>query len=217
VFVSLSPTASDLHGRFAPIAEALAPFRMQDSVEVARYDAVWASNWKLGIEGASESYHHMGLHAQTVEPGLSSRGTYVGESSPWWVEHFTPMTATAESTLPDLTARDLSEAHIITLFPGLVILTNGELVYWQTWTPLTAGKTRVVGAFMFPPSSVPFLSPDVREHLQKLLETVNAEDQLGTEAIQRAAHSRFAEVGYLSHREAALPAFYSFLARALLG
>lgn len=216
VFVSLDPDAESLHELLEPLTADLGPHQLESAVVVARYDSVWECNWKIAVENASESYHHMGLHAETVNPFLPSRGTYVCDGSDWWAHHRTPLAARAETTLDTLSEDDLTEAKVYTIFPSTVIVTSGELCNWQSWIPLSANQTRVIATFLLPKNSLPQQSGN-DPVLQASLDLFNAEDLVANAGIQRVAASRFAAPGHLSPKEGGLVDFYRYLARRLGG
>jgi phenylpropionate dioxygenase-like ring-hydroxylating dioxygenase large terminal subunit len=222
VFVNLDPNAdpSSFATKLAPVNDALESHQLDTLVEVARYDTEWSANWKTAVENASESYHHMGLHAKTVEPALPSRGTHIHRGSPWWAYHQTPLATPTPSSLPTLSTDDLAEAKMFTIFPSTVIVANGELCNWQTWLPAGPDRVRVIGTFLLPPSSLP-TATTARDatvaRMQSALRTINEEDRAACESIHVAAASRSAARGPLSSKELGLLDFYRFLALTLSG
>ncbi len=225
VFVNLDANAESLQVQFAG---AEAPFRnhdMGDSIGIAHYHKVWAGNWKFAVENGSESYHHMGLHAKTVEPYMPGRGTFVVETHDRWAQHRTPI-------LPDvgaqygvrldyptrLTPDDRVAMKGVTVFPSFVVLSVGDLVNWLSWIPLDVDHTDVWSGLLLPPAALA-VEPNqdrLRVNAQRSLELINGEDEHATALLQRAAASKHATRGCLSAKEGVLGAFHRYLARELV-
>jgi len=68
IFVNFDGEAVALAPRMAPVSEMLAEYGMRDlvAVEVETYDSPF--NWKVLVENFMESYHHIGIHRDTLEP-----------------------------------------------------------------------------------------------------------------------------------------------------
>jgi nitrite reductase/ring-hydroxylating ferredoxin subunit len=77
LFVNLDGAAPPLAPRLAALDERLARYRLAELVTLASLDYESAWNWKVMLENAAESYHHMGPHAGTLEPVLPALRTEV--------------------------------------------------------------------------------------------------------------------------------------------
>jgi phenylpropionate dioxygenase-like ring-hydroxylating dioxygenase large terminal subunit len=222
--VNLDTRAAPLQPRVAAQEARFARHDVAAAVAVADYHAVWQGNWKLAVENASESYHHMGLHRATIEPYMPARGTFATAATDHYAEHVTPIVEAvareygiAYDTPTRLTAEDRAAMKVVTVFPNFVLLTVGDVVNWLVFTPLAVDRTEVRAGFLLPPAALA-VEPDVaalRAGMQQSLETINGEDEQATALQQKAATSRFAARGALSPREAVLPQFYRYLARML--
>jgi phenylpropionate dioxygenase-like ring-hydroxylating dioxygenase large terminal subunit len=93
VFVNLDAAAQPLQPRLAGVEAVYANHGIADAVTVARYHAAWQGNWKLAVENGSESYHHIGLHGDSLEPCMPARGSFVRAVTDDWGLHVTPVRA----------------------------------------------------------------------------------------------------------------------------
>jgi phenylpropionate dioxygenase-like ring-hydroxylating dioxygenase large terminal subunit len=224
VFVSLAAEPEPLAPRLAGLEQRFAHHDLGRAVTVAEYRKVWAGNWKLGVENGSESYHHTGIHAATVEPYLPSRGTYLEMATDDWALHRTPLlaeVATAYGFRLDrpsaLDADDRAAMKVATVFPGFLLLTIADFVQWVSWIPLSVDRTEVLSEALFP-QEVLDLEDDaaaLRAVIHAGIHAVNSEDEHATVVLQRAASSRRATRGPLGSKEAVLPRFHGYLARRL--
>lgn len=84
IFVNFDDEAGPLSERLAPASKRLAGYGLGDlvSVEVATYDSPF--NWKVLVENFMESYHHIAIHRDTLEPVWPADAAHVVEEfDPW--------------------------------------------------------------------------------------------------------------------------------------
>ena len=225
IFVNLDATAPPLAPNLAPIEEALGRYETAQAVEVAHYRKTWQGNWKLAVENASESYHHMGLHARSVEANLPTAGTRLIATSDDWAWHDTPLRPEVIDTylrlgdFPNaLTEEDRAVMKVFTVYPGFVLLTVGDLIQALSFLPLDVDRTDVEVMSFVPRAALALQSdPEAfKEAMRVGQDAVNEEDEAATALVQANAASRFAARGWLSDKEPVLPKFHAYLARALL-
>lgn len=224
VFVNMGGGAEPLRPRLAGIEAQIARHRIAGSEVMADYRKVWAGNWKLAVENASESYHHLGLHAQTVQPYMPAAGTYLREATAAWTDHRTPVAEDSYFRMrgqagfaTDLDAEDRKEMKVFTVFPAFVLLTVGDFTQGLSFIPRTVDSVDVRVTSLTDPRA---LATDEsleaeRAAARARVDAINAEDEAATALLQANAASRFAARGWLSDKEGALPGFYAYLARAL--
>jgi phenylpropionate dioxygenase-like ring-hydroxylating dioxygenase large terminal subunit len=226
VFVNLDADAAPLRPGLAGVEANFTNHDIGDAISVAEYHKVWAGNWKLAVENASESLHHMGLHSESLEPYMPGRSTYVREITDHWAQIRTPI-------LPDVAAKygmrmdyptrlttdDRAEMKTVTVFPAFQLITVADLILWFSFRPLAVDRIDAWSGALFPPSALA-AEPDlerVRADLQRSLNVVNAEDERAMALLQRSASSRYATRGCLSAKEDGLGGFHRYLARQLSG
>lgn len=218
VFVNLDPD-TDFGDRFVPISRELDHHRLAEQRQTTRYDELWNGNWKAAVENGSESYHHVGLHSQTVQPFIPAQGSeYVGGTDHYaW--HRTPIARFAErhgSRLADadtgLTDADREFARFFTLFPSTVISVVGDSVDWLTFLPDGLDRVRAIGGFVFRTWAIDDDELDTLRATQvKMAARINDEDRESVERLQEVVGSRFATRSSLNPREGVLSAFSTYL------
>ena len=79
IFVNFDADAAPLSDSIAPLTAELAPFRLADfrATEATIYDLPW--NWKVMVDNFMESYHHMAIHPDTLQPLFPALGTYADD------------------------------------------------------------------------------------------------------------------------------------------
>jgi phenylpropionate dioxygenase-like ring-hydroxylating dioxygenase large terminal subunit len=75
-FVSLDPAPAPLAAQLGPLEALLGPAGFGDLVvaETLEFESPW--NWKVLVDNFIESYHHMGPHAETLNPTNPAEGTH---------------------------------------------------------------------------------------------------------------------------------------------
>ena len=88
---------------------------------------------------------------------------------------------------------------------------------WLTFLPISVDRTRVVGAYLVPPSEYERIHADPEEiaFTDEAIAELNRQDASATITAQRNLDSRTAAPGPLNEREEALVHFYRYLADRL--
>ena len=224
VFVNLDPAAAPLGPRLAGVEAAFANHAITDAVTVASYRKTWHGNWKLAVENGSESYHHLGLHGESLEPYMPARGSAVREVADDWGLHVTPFVREEAAKHgigidfgTGLSPEDLAAMKVFTIYPNLMLLSLGDTINWMSWIPTAVDRTDARAGLLMPKAVLDIVgdTPELRAGMQAGLERVNAEDEGATELVQRTAASVFAGRGPLSTKEGVLVGLYRYLARQL--
>ena len=85
VFVNIDGNAKQLEERYAPIVPYLESYGCAEPAYGAEQEAeTWASNWKLVIENAMESYHLFKVHKPTLETVTPTKGAFYVEGCADW-------------------------------------------------------------------------------------------------------------------------------------
>ena len=219
LFVNLDPDAAPLAPRLAGVSERIAAFQLADWPVGAHYDQVWQGNWKLAAENGMESYHHMGLHADNVEPWMPAAGTYFEQADAHWNLHRTPIdhAATRERGMDFETGSsaldDDTRAAMLVFFiyPSFVFVLLPNNTTWLSFLPLGPERIRVIAGMDVPKE----LADTQGKLLQPALEYLNAQDSAATEKLQSVMCSRHAVPGALSDKEESILHFYRYLASRL--
>ena len=226
IFVNLDENASPLTPELHEADAMLAHYSNPDLVTGMSYDTVWEGNWKLATENGMEFYHHMGLHAATLEEALPAKGASVdpAPASGRFTHTRCPFSSKSSFTDGEL-ARFLPEGHQFTdleantayaigLFPNISLAMTADSNNWLSFIPLGPERTRVVGGYIVRPG-YDAAEPEAAEQRNKLLYEVNEKDAQATWRLQRVLRSTRARPGPLNVREGTCAQFYKYLGRTL--
>lgn len=66
IFINMDPHAKPLLEHLGPLPDHAKPYRLKDMRIMRRVQAVWESNWKVGVDGFNEAYHVHAIHPQIL-------------------------------------------------------------------------------------------------------------------------------------------------------
>jgi len=213
IFVNFDPQAAPLTPQLEPLRRVIAPYRPADmrATPPLIYDSRW--NWKVMVENFMESYHHMGSHADTLQPFVPGAGTYADDSDgPYAILH----NPAKERTVPlglmppisGLTMEEQTKFIVCAVFPFHLFAVNPDnMVYYQLHPHSVDHFTLRI--FLCVPPAVA-ADPAV-EHVRGFLDTVHQQDIVACSGVQTGLHSRLATQGRFSHLEKALWQFNQFV------
>ncbi len=226
IFVTLDDTLSPLSERLASIAERFSAYGLNEWRTAAWYDEIWNGNWKLSCENGMDSYHHMGLHAETAEPMMPALGTYFVGAHEHWVHHRTPILADRASAMgvdldrytEGLPEEDRATMNAAFIYPNLVFPAIPGQLPWLSILPIDRTHSRIISGLTVSPRAFEGVEEgeycrESNENLHKL----NTEDSQGTWRLQSVLASRRIERGPISAKERCVFYFYRYLAEMLAG
>ncbi len=224
IYLTLNPDIASPAELFEPVARTITRrYRFEDYRETFREEHVWQTNWKILAENFMESYHLFQLHGPTI--GNQSRVEEM--SMPPGGEVFNYHWITKESGFP------LANAHpdcrylegqwrrtsaLITIYPSHMITLTPGYFWYLSLQPEGAGRVRILYGGGMAPDFID--DPRGAEHVaeaKKILDAVNEEDRVGTEAVFRGTQARLARGGHLSYLERPNFEFCQYLARRIAG
>ena len=218
VFFNTDPDAGPLADKLAPHAARIARHDLEDLATRFVIDERWAANWKVAFENSCETYHHMGVHRQTLEPAFPTAGVVCEDGGPAFNLHSAPAAAGfsferphAQSLLND---DDLQRLTILGIYPNLVLAFSGPNVTWFRFTPQGPGACDLRVGWLGPASLTPDADALARE--RAILEAILAEDRVSCAGVQRGLSSLDAAPGPLSPLEATIGQFARYLAAKIL-
>ena len=197
VFANLDREAEPLVPRLAGLSEILAGYHGA-SYQLARplvYDSPW--NWKVMVDNFMESYHHVGVHPDTLEPLFPATRSFALDSDgPWSVLR-----------MPRRRARDVpprepdpSELVVCGIWPHHLFAFSPNLLVWYQLAPDAVDHfTLEIHACLAPGTP-----PDAVELQLAGIDAVHQQDIAACQAVQRGLASRLARPGRLSHLEKSL-------------
>ncbi len=226
VFVNLDSNAAPLKPGLKSLDDRLANYGIDDWEVSAIHDSAWQGNWKLGFENAIESYHHLGLHLDSLNGIMPALGTeFVCDDGTWGL-HRTPYTEAythqTELVVPNLAKAlgpvDAGALNVFWIYPSFVLPMTPTFGNFLSFMPVSTAETRVYTGLCAPDEArtTSSVSDDAfNEQAQASLEHINEEDRGGMEKIQAASHSRFAGRGPMSPLELGVLYFHRYLAGKL--
>ena len=204
----------------------LAHYSNGEHVTGFSYDTIWEGNWKLATENGMEFYHHMGLHAATLEEALPAKGATVdpAPASGRFTHTRCPFSEDSAYKKGDMarfldddnpfTELEANTAYAIGLFPNISLAMTADSNNWLSFIPLGPERTRVIGGYIVRPG-YDTAHPEAAARRNELLYAVNEEDAQATWRLQNVMRSTKAAPGPLNVREGTVAQFYKYLARTL--
>lgn len=178
----------------------------------------WAANWKVAFENSCETYHHMGVHRETLEPAFPTLGVICERGGEAFNLHSAPAAAGFSFERPHDGSRlnddDLQRLTILGIYPNLVLAFSGANVTWFRFTPRGADTTDLRVGWLGPTSIEP--APNTLARERAVLEAILAEDRASCAGVQIGLRSADAAPGPLSPLEATIGEFARYLAAKVL-
>jgi phenylpropionate dioxygenase-like ring-hydroxylating dioxygenase large terminal subunit len=219
VFVHLGENPTPLSPQLNGAAQQLAPYRMGTWRRLIDFDEVWEGNWKLAMETALEGYHLDGLHAGEMARMLPSKGAAFVQATDRWSEFRLTVdfgSLYGEPTRPFAEAMggiDAVASPTISVHPHVNISCAPASTTWLCFLPEAIDRTRVVGAYLVPPTEYDRITqdPDEMAFTAAVLSELNEQDASATVVAHGNLRSRVATPGSLNEREEALVHFHRYL------
>lgn len=207
LFVNLSASA-------VPLAEQLAPLTARfGNVDTAQlvtattldFDSPW--NWKVMVENFLESYHHIGPHANTLQPYNPAFGTYA-------TEHFGNFTILENPP----SAPGGNGFVVACIFPLTLISITESDVPWAVWYEFLNvkhdGFQLRIHLLMTPEQAA---IEALVTSTAALVRAIHIEDIVVCAGVQTGLRSPLYESGPLSDLEGCLWHFHRYLQRCFSG
>jgi len=213
ILVNLDGRAEPLAPRLEGLRRTLAPYGLADMVasEPMAYDSPW--NWKVMVDNFIESYHHIGPHADTLQPIVPGGGTWAEDvDGPYILLHNPAKDPEQHLALlpeiPGLSPAQRSEFLVVAVFPTLLFAVNPDSMVWYQLEPQAVDRFTLRISVCVPPAS----AGDERvAQLRTFVDAVHQQDIVACAGVQSGLASRFAAPGPLSHLEKPIAQFAAWL------
>jgi phenylpropionate dioxygenase-like ring-hydroxylating dioxygenase large terminal subunit len=223
IFASFDAAAAPLAPRLEALRRAVAPYRPAElrTTEPLVFDHDW--NWKVMVENFVESYHHMGVHADTLQPLVPAAGTF-GEDGdgPCAILHNptrdgAPLPALFPVT-PGLSAAQRADFVVGAVFPFHLFSVQQDSMLWYQLEPESAERFRLrifpcVPAAALEDKGLAARLPAFRD----FVDAIHRQDIAACQGVQRGLRSRLAEPGPLSQLERCVWQLHRYVAERLAG
>ena len=221
IYITLNDAAPPVAAQLGELTALIEHYGMSDYQETFHEEHVWDTNWKILAENFMESYHLPMLHRATVGPHSRLEEMTCPPGLPAFNYHW----ITKEATLPIGNAHPTNtrlEGHwrrttaLLAIYPThLVTLTPGYFWY-LVLQPKGVGQVHIrFGGGLAPEFVADSRAAEYMQTLKTLLDTVNAEDRQGVEAVFRGVNAPLARPGRLSPLERPNYDFARYLAARL--
>jgi phenylpropionate dioxygenase-like ring-hydroxylating dioxygenase large terminal subunit len=203
LMVSLEPEPEPFAENLAGLDARLESFPLDEMVTFAVLDFDSAWNWKVMVDNFMESYHHLGIHADTLQKTNPAKGTYAGEAvGPY-------------SILENPGLGDSGSFLVAQVFPTLLFSVIDEVPF-AVWYEMQIDRHDHfhLRIHAFAPRELAESEAAVQALSETLL-NIHLEDIPACEAVQRGIASRLWEPGLLNGRENCLKQFHAYLADRL--
>ena len=203
VFANLSGTAQPLAPQLAPLTARLSGANPAQFVTATtlEFDSPW--NWKVMVENFLESYHHIGPHANTLQPFNPAFGTFATDDA----GEFTILENPPAS--PD------GDAFVVAcIFPlTLISITESEIPWgvWYEFVALEQERFLLRIHLLMTPAQAAVSALVTR--IAEIVRAIHIEDIAVCSGVQRGLNSPLYRSGPLSHLEGCLWHFHRFLQR----
>jgi phenylpropionate dioxygenase-like ring-hydroxylating dioxygenase large terminal subunit len=175
-------------------------------------------NWKVTVENWMESYHHLGIHHDTLQPMMPAKDTWTEREQPHFIRSHLPLKAALADELAALRARGEKPPGFVEIeglspeqraewglhlgLPCFMFLITSDRVIWYRLEPLGPERCRLLTTTLV--SKAARAAPDFEQRLDSeadLLRRFHLQDMQVCTAVQRGFHSRVYARGRLSHLE----------------
>lgn len=207
VFVNLDPNAVPLAPRLAALAALLEPHALADMrvATTLHYASPW--NWKLMVENFMESYHHIGVHAATLQPTHPAFSTHVEDLAGPFVLLENPG-KTPE--VPPFWAGCVFPFHMFGLTRG-----SRPFCTWYRMQIRSHAYFDLDIKILVPPAIAD--KPDAARALAATIDRIHREDIVVCEGVQRGLRASLAAPGRMSYLEKGNWLFHEYLIERLKG
>lgn len=212
IFANFDPEAAPLAPRLEPLRRLLEPYGLaaMRSTPPLVYESPW--NWKIMVDNFIESYHHAGVHADTLQPLVPAAGTWAEDGDgPYIVLHNPAKDGQPLGLLPPiagLSSAQQAEFIVGAVFPFHLFVANPDSMVYYRLEPRSVEDFTLQIHLCVPPE----VAGDERvNQLRGFLDVVHQQDIAACRGVQAGARSRLAAQGRLSHLEKAIWQFDRWL------
>lgn len=218
VFVNLSGTARPLAEQLAALTPKVASWRMAELEVVIEQTWDCPFNWKVMVENWMESYHHLGIHHDTLQPMMPAKDTWTEREQAHFVRSHLPLKPALASELERQRAAGAALPGFVELeglgteqraewglhlgLPCFMFLVTSDRVIWYRLQPLSEGACRLLTTTLVSKAARAASGfTDLLESEAGMLSGFHRQDMQVCTAVQRGYHSSAYVRGRLSHLE----------------
>jgi phenylpropionate dioxygenase-like ring-hydroxylating dioxygenase large terminal subunit len=223
IFVNLDENAAPLAPQIHTLTERLAPYRLSEmrTAAILDYESDW--NWKVMIENGVESYHHLGIHPDTLQPFFPAQITSHDDNDGPWIYHRIPTKdrTPLPSQFPvpdDMPADQRSELTVVSVFPLLLIALQPDEMNYMQIIPQAHDRHLVRWWICHRPDALD--NPGYADKVagsKAILDAIHKQDIDACRAVWKGVQSKYAQPGRLSHLEKGVWQFNEWMKEQIAG
>ena len=200
LFVSLDPDPRPFTDALSGLDERLesAALTKMVSLAILDFDSPW--NWKVMVDNFMESYHHLGIHRDTLQKTNPANTTYGADVNGPFSLLENPGVEGADSFL------------VVQVFPTLLLSAIGNAAF-AVWYEMQIDRHDHfhLRIHVLAPAELA-KTEGIAKALSDTVMKIHLQDIPPCEAVQRGLASRLWQPGPLNSREACLTRFHNYLA-----
>ena len=218
IYVTLNPDAETIASGLEPLRALVEHYGMETYVETFRETHVWDTNWKVLAENFMESYHLPVCHRATVGPYTRLEAVDCPPGLPgfnihWFTKEAELAIGNAHPSNARMKGNRRKTSALISIYPSHLITLTPGYFWYLSLQPRGVGQVHMIYGGGFSPDFM--ADPKIGEYnetLKDLLDRVNVEDRVCTEAVYRGLSAGLSRAGHLSHLERPIYDFAQYLA-----
>ena len=211
VFANFDAGAEPLAPRLEGLRRAIAPYRpaaMRTTAPLV-FEHDW--NWKVMVENFVESYHHAGIHPETLEALVPASGTFADdtESDVYAILHNPtkqrlPIPAVFAPTA-SLGDEQRAEFVVAAVFPFHLFSVQPDSLVWYRMEPRAVNRFALSIHLCVPPGAEQDAEYEAKLNgVKSWLDAIHRQDIAACEGVWRGLNGSLAAQGRLSHLEKAI-------------
>ncbi|HEY0291393.1 MAG TPA: aromatic ring-hydroxylating dioxygenase subunit alpha [Hansschlegelia sp.] len=232
VFVNVSGDAAPLAELYAAFADMIAPWGTAEMEVVIELKWDCDFNWKVMVENWIESYHHLGIHHQTLNTSMPAAMTWTDPEQGHFIRCHLPFNKKTTEKVTEAAAKDAAldgfkpvaglpldrqlEWGLYLGLPCFMLLTARDRVIWYRLLPQSEDRCALLTTTLVTRAAM--ADPDFAETVAAettMLRDFHLEDMQVNAAMQAGLRSSKVVRGRLSHLEEPIWHIQRYLARSL--
>ncbi len=224
IYVSLNNNTQSVSSKLNELHEIVAPYSMENYVDIISEDLTWNTNWKILTENFMEGYHLPVAHLGTVGPHINlldtefdKRGAFENFTYQTFTKNPDALVGTAHKNNKTLKGKWRHTSILPTIFPSHMYSLAPDHLWYLSLQPCGTDKVNIkFGAALAPEVLEDKKDPEpFLDETRRFLYEVQNEDRYVVEGIYKGICSPLGQPGPLSWLERENHEFTQYIARKL--
>jgi phenylpropionate dioxygenase-like ring-hydroxylating dioxygenase large terminal subunit len=232
IFVNLDGRAEPLAPGLTEMDADLSAFALGGMKMIVAREWDCPFNWKVLVENFMESYHHLGIHHQSLQPMMPARDTWSEQERRHYVRAHLPFRKSVRDEylafarrgdfsenpppVPGLNEAQKTEWGLFLIHPTLLLATAPDRVIWYRLQPLGPDRLKLLTTVLVPAAVTERANfSRLKQKVEEQMVEFHLEDMEVCTAVQRGYYASGWQQGRLSHLEMPVWLFHRYLAARL--